>query len=417
MCWEKCPAGAHYCIPDGCWARPTFPTKPPLAYNLRMHRPGYFKILLCAAILFGASAADADNATQTQQQLKQIQQRISALKSKIERDQKRRGGLSQALAGAEKKIAETAERLHNSQTQIAARKRKITTLDTQQARQKKALQKRLGALSEQIRAAYRTGAQSKLRLLFSQTDPSALGRLLIYHDYYAKAQAAQIAGVRQELGELRSTRTELASQRDALETQRQEQSRLLASLRGSQKDREKALAVVDAALAGGGHKLKTLKADQAQLQEVLESVRKSLADIPTQKPSKSFAKYKGIIKAPVSGRLIAKFGQTKSGGPLHWQGVWIAAPAGSPVTAAAAGRIVYVGYMRRYGLIVVMDHGDDYFTVYGHAQAAYVQIGQWVRAGEIIAAAGTSGGHKTSGVYFEIRHGQTPIDPAKWLSS
>lgn len=368
-------------------------------------------------MLVSAGAAGADDAAQTQQQLKQIQQRIGALKAKIEHDQKRRGNLSQTLASAEKKIAETAKRLHDSQTQIAARKQKIDTLDAQQTRQQAALQKRLGALSAQIRAAYRTGAQGKLRLLFSQTDPSALGRLLVYHDYYATAQTAQIASVRQDLEQLRGTHTALASQRDALETQRQQQSHLLANLQDSQKGREKALAVVDAALATGGHKLNSLKADQAQLQEVLESVRKSLADIPTQRPDKPFAQYKGRLQAPVSGRLIATFGQAKSGGPLHWQGVWIGAPTGSPVTAAAAGQVVYVGYMHRYGLIVVMDHGDDYFTVYGHTQVAYVQIGQWVRAGEIIAAAGTSGGHKSSGVYFEIRHGQTPMNPAKWLSS
>lgn len=388
-----------------------------LAYNSYMRRTGYFPILLCALLIFGAGAASGANVAETQQQLKKIQQRIGALKSKIERDQKRRGDLSQALAGAEKKIAELGKRLHDSQRQIDARKKRIISLDARQANEQQALQGRLGSLSAQIRAAYRTGAHGKLRLLFSQTDPSALGRLLIYHDYYAKAQAAQIASVREDLDQLRSTRTELASQKDALETQRQAQSKLLAGLRDSQEDRKKALAVVDNALAGGGHKLKTLKKDKAQLQEVLDSVRNSLADIPVQHSGKPFGQYKGHIQPPASGRIIASFGQAKSGGPLHWQGIWIGAPSGSPVTAAAAGRVVYVGYMHRYGLIVVMDHGDDYFTVYGHTHAAYVQVGQWVRAGETIAAAGTSGGHKTSGVYFEIRHGQTPVNPAAWLSS
>lgn len=374
--------------------------------------------VLGLAQALGAGTAVADDLENAQKQLKQVQQRIGALKNKIERDQSRRGDLSQALAGAERQIADTAARLHQSKQAISAHEQKIKSLDGRRADQQRALEGRLNRLGAQIRVAYQTGQQSKLRLLLSQTDPAALGRLLKYHDYYASAQSQAIASVRDDLGELRNTRSELASQRDALKTQQQTQARLLEGLRSSQRDREQALAAVERALKGGKTKLSTLKADEAQLRELMDSLRTRLADIPVQPESvKPFSKYKGKLAAPLSGQTIASFGQTKAGGPLRWQGIWIKAQTGAPITTAAAGRVVYVGYMHRYGLIVVLDHGDDYYTVYGHAQAAFVKVGQWVRSGETIASAGTSGGHKTSGVYFEIRRGRTPVDPKRWLRS
>ncbi len=380
--------------------------------------PEAFLSLLMALLLLSGNAATAeDDAAQARKQLKQVQARISTIKSKVERDQRRRGDLSQALAGAEKQIADHAARLHKSENAIASHKQRIATLDKQRSNQQQALESKLGDLSTQIRTAYRTGQQGKLRLLFSQNNPATLGRLLKYHDYYARTQTAAIASVRDDLDALRTTRTALASERDALETQRQSQARLIADLRDSQREREQALSVVDKALLGGQNKLETLKADEAQLRELMESVRSRLADIPVQTDEQPFVQSKGRLSPPVSGRVIASFGEQKSGGPLRWQGMWIGAKAGTAVTTAAAGRVVYVGYMHRYGLIVVLDHGNDFFTVYGHTQAAYVEVGQWVRAGQTIAAAGNSGGHKTSGVYFEIRRGRKAVDPAVWLNS
>lgn len=378
-----------------------------------------FSLLLLTSLLLvpGSIAGASDEAAQTQKELKQVQARISTLKSKIERDQRRRGDLNQALGDAEKEIANQAARLHTSENAIANYRQKIGTLDKQSDNQKQALEGRLGALSTQIRTAYRTGQQGKLRLLFSQNNPATLGRLLKYHDYYASAQTAAIASVREDLNALRTTRTELASARDALETQRQTQSQLIAGLRDSQRKRERALTVVDKALAGGGHKLDTLKADESQLRDLLDAVRNRLADIPVQNKEQPFIKGKGRLSPPVSGRVIASFGQKKSGGPLRWQGMWIAAKAGAPVSTAAAGRVAYVGQMHRYGLIIVLDHGDDFFTVYGHIQAAYVEVGQSVRTEQTIAAAGNSGGHKVSGVYFEIRQGRKAVDPAAWFNS
>ena len=117
------------------------------------------------------------------------------------------------------------------------------------------------------------------------------------------------------------------------------------------------------------------------------------------------------------GPTIARFGQPKFDGRLRWQGVWLAADAGATVHSAAAGRVVYVGWMHRYGLIVVLDHGDGYFTVYGHNRSTRAEVGQWGAAGEAIAEAGRSGGHERDGVYFEIRRGRTPVNPSQWLRS
>lgn len=373
----------------------------------------------CAALLMLSCAATAaDKVDRTRQRLEAVRERIAGVKKEIEQGREQHDSLEQSLADAERKIGEVAGHLHKLGAQIAHRKRAIDKLQAKLAEQRRALSGRLDALGRQIRAAYRTGRQGKLRLLLSQTEPAALGRLLTYYDYYADAQAEAIAAVREHIDALQNTRAELARERDGLQADHERQARLLRTLRDSRAQREQALAKLESRLSDRGRDLQDLKADESELHQLLESLQNKLADIPA-KPSggKSFPQLKGELPAPVDGRTIAAFGQAKSGGHLHWQGVWLAAPEGAPVQAAAAGRVVYVGWMHRYGLIAVLDHGDGYFTVYGHNQSVYAEVGSWVSAGETIAAAGTSGGHKTSGVYFEIRHGRTPQDPADWLHS
>ena len=134
---------------------------------------------------------------------------------------------------------------------------------------------------------------------------------------------------------------------------------------------------------------------------------------PSDKP---FATLKGKLPWPARGALIARYGENKAGGRLTWNGHWIAADEGSAVRSVARGRAVYVGWMHRYGLIVLVEHEDGYFTLYGHCQTATVQVGDPVRAGQTIATAGNTGGYDQSGVYFEIRKGAEAINPQGWLA-
>jgi murein hydrolase activator len=131
---------------------------------------------------------------------------------------------------------------------------------------------------------------------------------------------------------------------------------------------------------------------------------------------KPFSGQRGKLPWPARGKLIARYGQPKAGGKLSWKGHWIGAAEGAPVRAVARGRVVYVGWMHRYGLIVLVEHDGGYYSLYGHAQSATVSVGDSLRAGQVLARAGSTGGHEQPGVYFELRKGTKPIDPRQWLA-
>lgn len=367
--------------------------------------------LLTAAALAGAARAGEGQ----QARLEAIRGRIGAVQEQIEQDQHQRQDVSKKLAAVEREIAALGARLQALDQAIATRREALSQLQAEGQKMAGQLQGRLASLAQRMDAAYRLGRQGRLQLVLAQDDPTAIGRLLGYYEYYARAQSRAIAKLREDLAGLAVNRRAAAAERQRLDRKRGQRAATLAALRSSQKERHQTLATIDTRLRGEAEELADLQADEAELEALIETLRTRLADLPPAGPTPAFAKLKGQLVPPVNGPAIARFGQAKAGGRLQWQGVWLEAAAGSPVAAAAAGRVVYVGWMHRYGLVVVLDHGGDYYTVYGHNQSIRVELGDWVGAGGIIASAGTTGGHRSSGVYFEIRHGRAPLDPSAWL--
>lgn len=353
----------------------------------------------------------------TRDRLETVRERIQAVAEDVAREREQRDELTQRLAEAEREIDRLHRKLRDMADAIGEREAAIAALRERARRQERRLAGERRQLAAQVRAAYIGGRQGKLRLLLSGRDPATLGRLLVYHDYYARARTDAIDTLSDSLAELAATRREIAAERDELAAQRAERERMLAAVESRQAERRKTLAAIEARLAKRGDELEALRADEARLENLVERLRKELADIPAQAESPPFDRLKGKLEPPVPGPTIARFGQPKFDGRLRWQGVWLAADAGATVHSAAAGRVVYVGWMHRYGLIVVLDHGDGYFTVYGHNRSTRAEVGQWVAAGEAIAEAGRSGGHQRDGVYFEIRRGRTPVNPSQWLRS
>lgn len=380
---------------------------------------GALVLLLTLAAALPCAAASTAELESKGEHLDALRERIAEVKARIEGDREARGEAAAALAQAEQRIAAQAARLQASRAAIAATQAEVEALSAHAQALQAKLGGKLGALAARMDAAYRTGRHSPLRLVLSQQDPVAVGRLLTYYGYYAAAQEAAIDALRADLAVLADTRRALRDQRAQLQAQRQRAADSLAALKQARGERQQAVATLDAQLAEQGQSLAALKADAAQLEGLIASLRAALAALPPAAPAPGlpFGQLEGKLTAPVSGPVIAAFGTPKANGRLRWQGVWLGAPAGAPVRAAAPGRVVYVGWMHRYGLIVVLDHGGDYYTVYGHNRSVATTVGERVAAGAVIAAAGTTGGHATSGVYFEIRHGTEPVDPERWLAS
>lgn len=383
-----------------------------------MHRTRFIATLALALLLVAPLWAQnpSQRSAQARAELEALRAKIEQVRKSIAQGENQRSDLAETLAEAGRAARQAAQRLAALDDAIARREQAVARLKRRRDAEKTRLHNDLDALRAQVRAAYATGRMAKLRLLLSGENPARLGRMLVYYEYFAGAQTQQVKQLRDALTELARRQSALEAERQALAAQRAARTATLARLEQNQAARRTAMAALDARLAARESTLEELKADAAHLEDLIGSLQAKLATLPESPGTGDFAALKGRMTPPVPGAVLAGFGTPKSGGKLHWQGDWRAAPVGTPVKAVAAGRVVYVGYMHRYGLIVVLDHGNGYFTVYGHAQASYVDVGDRVARGQPIARAGTSGGHRRSGVYFEIRKGRQPLDPARWLA-
>lgn len=372
--------------------------------------------LFAASLLLGVAAASAQPPRAGD--LDRLRTRIGDLQQQLERDQGERDALAAELQKTERAAAELARTVASLRAKRDTQDRRIHELESEQAQAHKALERSLEALRQQVRAAYLIGRNGKTQLLLSLDDAQQVGRVLVYYDYLQRAQTRGIQAINSRSAELEALTERLIQERETLDATRQEQEAALRSLREERGKRAEVLKQIRQRIADGSGEIKRLQDDERALRRLIESVRDNLADLPPDAAfsDKPFATLKGKLPWPVRGKMLARFGEAKAGGRLTWNGHWIAATEGTAVRAVARGRVAYVGWMHRYGLIVLIEHEGGYYTLYGHAQAARVAIGDAIKAGQVIATAGSTGGHDRNGVYFELRKGTEPINPKVWLA-
>ncbi|NNC23961.1 peptidoglycan DD-metalloendopeptidase family protein [Salinisphaera sp. USBA-960] len=363
----------------------------------------------------GHGHAHTAKANKTRARLDKLRERIATVRDQISSQSKKRSRLSDTLQQAEKRLDKARNRLQAVDTAIDQARDEIQDLDATIDNQKEQLSGQLGSLRKQVRAAYENGKPSRLKLLLSNRSPNEIGRVLAYYHYFTKAQSEQIASLKKALADLAQNRRRVKNKREELNQKREKRAAVLAHLKKSRKSQHQALAALDKQLGSNKQDLASMQANAKQLKKLLSRLENQLNDNGSQSYG-AFAKRRGHLSAPVKGKTIAAFHQRKSGGPMRWQGRWIAASNGTPVKAVAPGQVVYIGYLKRYGLIVIVAHGSRYYTLFGHASTVFARVGQSVAAGQKIAAAGKSGGYRQSGIFFQVRRGDKPLDPAGWLA-
>lgn len=374
-------------------------------------------LLLCLAASAPAGAQDEQQLQQNQQELARVRSRIEAVQSKLEKDRGRQDELQEQLEDTEKKIAETHKLLRSLDIQIREQQKKVSATQDEKTGAQRLLDSQRLALGQQIRAAYLIGERGQIKLLLNQEDTHKLGRVLVYYDFLNRARAQRIRSITAQVEYLHAIEGKLRAQLIELTGLKERQQQTLGDLESKRYERARMVKKLEQRIAGEAGELKQLRANEKGIQALLKSLRDALADIPMNLgEAKPFARMKGKLRRPVRGQLLANFGDAKAGGKLSWNGLWIAAEAGAPVRAVARGRVAYVGWMHRYGLIVILEHDGGYFSLYGHAERVTRSEGEWVNPGEVIANAGNTGGHDQNGVYFEIRRGSEPLDPNDWLA-
>jgi len=258
-----------------------------------------------------------------------------------------------------------------------------------------------------LRAAYAIGREGKLKLLLSQNDASRVRRLLAYHGYLGKAREKRIAEIRASQERLERLLAERHSEVAQLEQDQLAQHDEEIALEAARQRRAGLLARERQRVESRSERLRRLERDRKRLRALLARLEKEAANRDLSASlGTPFAARKGKLPWPLAGRPRAA--------PDAGGGVLIPAPAGAPVHAIHRGRIAFADWLRGYGLLTIIDHGDGFLSLYGHNQALYKEVGQWVEAGETIASAGNSGGKRSAGVYFAIRKQGKAVDPRRW---
>jgi septal ring factor EnvC (AmiA/AmiB activator) len=258
------------------------------------------------------------------------------------------------------------------------------------------------------------GRAERLKMLLAQEDPATLGRMLVYYRYFGLARAAHIAEVSTQLADLERLADDIDLRTRELAELESNQASEVARLDTARAERREAVAALENRIESRQEQLSRLEAQAQVLEKLLEELQRAARDFPML-AKQPFERTRGRLPWPVKGQVAARFGEPRAGGPLRWRGVLIAAPAGTDVRAPHYARVIYADWLPGMGLLLVLDHGDGYLSLYGHNERLYRAVGDQISPGDVIAAVGDAGGDARAGLYMEIRKGKTPLDPTKWL--
>lgn len=339
-------------------------------------------------------------------QIKSIQKTLGLIESErnsvigqLKQIERKYGQISKSLGGFQTQATEIRQRL-------ASIKVRIGTLRTSVKHQGK-------MLADQLRSAYMMGHEDRLKLLLNQDDPTRISRLLLYYEYLNRDRVLKLSKYQRELNELGRIEIEHLRESERLTVLLDRKKSEQKNLEQVRSMRNEVLISLDKDLKNKGNKLSQLKANERQITELLLSIQRIMENFPMDdSPNLPFHKMRGRLTWPGNGKLIKRFGARRMGG--RWDGVLIGATEGASVRAISRGRVAYSDWLRGYGFITILDHGDGYMTLYAFNQSLYKEVGDWVDTGEVIASVGRSGGQSRPGLYFGIRKNGEPINPETW---
>ena len=352
------------------------------------------------------------------EELENLRLRMSELRQKIEKKQVEKNSATNFLKDIEVRIGERAYVLKKINRHLRKKKRELKKVKKQHRKTLNKLASQRNILSEQIRSSYMIGQQEYLKLLLNQENPAAIGRTLTYYDYFHKARSHHIDEAVVTIEKLNRLTLQVKTKTEELKSSRKQQRVEKQKLEDDFIDRSVVIKQMEEEIAKQGNRMKTFVANEQFLQELLKEIRNIMPSMLTEIDKReTFAKRRGRLKWPVKGKVKRLFGKSRQAANLKWSGVLIPSREGKDVKAVSHGRVAYADWLRGYGMLVIIDHGDGYMTLYGYNQALYKETGDWVEEGEVIATVGRSGGQLKSALYFEVRVKGRPSNPTKWCKS
>nr|WP_298132893.1 peptidoglycan DD-metalloendopeptidase family protein [uncultured Pseudoxanthomonas sp.] len=410
--------------------------------------------LACGVLLLAGlslvAPAPAQSSREAEQKLQRVRSELKSIAQERRKLEGERGAASRQLRDADEQVGRTTRSL--AETEAALRREAAALEDLQ--RQRDAMRTQQAAQRAQlaglVRAAYQRGDDAPLKVLLSQERVADANRLLAYHRYVQRDQARRIASLNTELAALDQVEQDIAARRVELDAARARQRDQVAQLEKDRRSRASLVADLDERYQDRASKEKALGQDARSLERLLANLRAAAARAEaerraaarraaaeaaaakkrdtagtSQRPARDSAPPRPAVASapplkvgglgwPVSGNLLARYGGRLPDGRAS-TGVLIGAPSGTPVTAVADGTVVFSEWMTGYGLILILDHGNGYMSLYAHNDSLLKDSGERVKRGEAVARVGTSGGQGQAALYFELRRNGQPVDPSSWL--
>ena len=397
---------------------------------------GFFALLLA----IGTTGATGDRGRELREQQGQIQGRIESLRRDLKESERSHADLREELRRTEAAIAEVSARLHQAALARQAVRRELSELERQRRELDQSAQGQQEQLARLLRRHLWHGESDALKQLVAGVDPHHLARDLHYLKQLARAKAELIGDLKRMAQEKRRLAEQERERHARLAEIEHEEQAERSALQQKQRERQAMLDRLAVRIREQKREIDTLRRNEQRLAALIETLarRKPPAAKPVPaagpKPARpaaapttasplpaepvaasgAFAALKGKLVLPVKGEISARFGMARSEGGPSWKGIFIRVAAGSEVHAVANGTVAYADYLRGYGNLLILDHGDGFLSVYGNNEALLKQVGDRLRANEVLATAGSGGSGPESGLYFELRHRGQPFDPLRW---
>lgn len=361
-------------------------------------------------------AAPATEFQEHEIKLDKVRKRLQALQESVRKDKVRAGTASRKLRETEQAIGELTRQLADFDRKLKSKNRHLEELRAKYNREFRKMDQLQSTLKVHMRSAYAMGRQGELKLLLSQEDPATVSRVITYFRFLSEARATGIRNAADQLKMLEKLEQEISRQTEALEKLKAQRLREAENLGKTRIARTEALVQLKKDIRRKDRELGRLKKDEQRLQRLIDNISEALAASASElEDQTSFAKRKGRLQWPVHGKLVIRYGQNRKVGNLKWRGVLISAPEGSDIYAVSQGRVAFADWLRGFGLLIILEHGDGYMSLYGYNQLLHKEVGDWVSEGELISNVGISGGRIEPGLYFELRHKGRPVNPAAWF--
>lgn len=370
-------------------------------------------IYVSAYLLISPDSYSQENPTQAD--LNALGRSITRVQEQIEETRQQRSQLETDIETREREIATLLAGIAEVQGQIREAENRLTSLESQAAELNTRRASQQGQIADYLRAAYQSGQEEYLKLLLNQENISQSARILRYYQYFSVARSEKIEEFDAILQEINAISVEILETRQTLQSQQSSLQSRQQQLQQEQEQRQSLMQSLDVQLASSNTELSRLEVQYTEMELLLEELARAIFDLPLGSQAEEFPSLKGALPWPIEGRLLNRFGSTYEGSDLRWEGITIAGTAGADIRAVHRGRVIYADWFSSSGLLLIIDHGGGYMSLYAHNQLLYKAVGDWVLAGEPIAALGNTGGRGEEGVYFEVRYNGDAQDPLSWL--